>query len=474
MKYVKDILISILVISAVGLTGCLYPKNNPGEKDPPDNPIKSNEKTQSIDSVEKVKLGGTNQWIYVTGNDNSKPVLLFLHGGPGYAMMPLLHTYNSYLEKYFTVVNWDQRGAGLSFSPNIPEESMNLKQFVSDTHELTLYLKKRFKQEKIFLAGHSFGTVLGMEAIYNYPNDYQAFVGIGQVVSFASNEQLSYDFALKSAKEANNNKAVKELTRIGRPDANGNYKDDSGYEITVSWVEYYGGSIYGKTSTGDLENIILSSQIYKDNIEKVENGWSFSDLLFDDKEVRSLDFRSKIKSVDVPVYFFEGTYDYETPFELVKEYFNILKAPSKELIWFENSAHFPFYEEPQKFNEIMINKVLSNAILSKLPGEWEGTYTTNQASNKMRLNIQKTDDSSYWAEFKFETSNSLSGSYKILISYDSVNNTIVFTGNEWINKPVGFEMIHLRGNISDNSLKGTCFLNDGITYTGTFSVVKDK
>lgn len=474
MKYVKCILISILVISAVGLTGCLHSNNNQSEKDPPDTPIKSDGNTQSINSVEKVKIGGIDQWIYVTGNDSSKPVLLFLHGGPGYAMMPLLHDYNSYLENYFTVVNWDQRGAGLSYSPDIYEESMNLKQFVSDTHELTLYLKKRFNQEKIFLAGHSFGTVLGMEAIHKYPNDYQAYVGIGQVISFASNEQLCYDFALKSAKEDNNNTAIKELTKVGRPDSKGNYKDDSGYATTISWVEYYGGSLYGQTSTRDLENIILNSEIYKDNFEQVESGWSFSDLLFEDKEVRSLDFRNKIKSVDVPVYFFEGINDYEAPFELVKEYFDILKAPSKELIWFENSAHFPFYEEPQKFNDMMINKVLSNAVLSKLIGKWEGTYTTSQAVSNMNLNIQKNDDGTYWAEFKFNTSVGLSGSYKMSISYDSVYNAIVFIGNEWISRPAGFEMIHLRGNILDNSINGTCYLSDGITYTGTFNVVKGK
>jgi hypothetical protein len=221
----------------------------------------------------------------------------------------------------------------------------------------------------------------------------------------------------------------------------------------------------------------LGSQIYEDSTEKVEKGWSFSDILFEDTEVRSLDFRNKIKSVDVPVYFFEGTNDYETPFELVKEYFNILKAPSKELIWFENSAHFPFYEAPQKFNDIMINKVLSNTILSKLPGKWEGTYTTNQelqGSNEMNLNIQKSTDGNYWAEFKFKTSDSMSGSYKMNISYDSVSNSIVFTGNEWTDKPIGFEMINLYGSILDNSLKGTCYLKDGKTYIGNFSVVKDK
>ncbi len=475
MKHVKGMIISLFVISAIGITAFLCFKED-AANDPFINPKPAGGKVQGIDSLEKIKIGGVDQWIYITGKDASNPILLFLHGGPGYAMLPFLHENNRELEKHFTVVNWDQRGAGLSYSSKIPEESMTLKQFVSDTHELTSYLKDRFKQEKIYLMGHSFGTVLGMEVINMYPADYNSFVSIGQVVSFSENEKLCYDFALKSAIEANNKRAVKELTKIGRPDENGNYKNDSGYDITMEWLEYFGGSIYGEESSEVLEDYILSLPIYKDAHNKVERGWSFSNLLFEDKEVLSLDFKNTIKNVKVPVYFLSGTHDYETPFELIEEYFNIIKAPYKEMVWFENSAHFPFYEESQKFNEIMINKVLSDSVLSNLMGYWEGTYTTNQSKTKVTLNIQKNNEGSYWGEFSFETpgtvQGAISGSYNMVINYDFISNLITFTGNEWIDRPLGYEMVNMSGNLSGNSLEGSIYLQDSITYAGNFSVKK--
>ena len=477
MKYFKTIVISLCVFSAIAITATLFLQKD-HSKEPSNRPIPPDKSIGAISSLEKVKIGGIDQWIYINGNDVSKPVLLFLHGGPGYSMLPILHEYNSELEKYYTVVNWDQRGAGLSYSSKIPKSTMTLKQFISDTHELTSYLKQRFKQEKIFLAGHSFGTILGMEAINKYPEDYHAFVGIGQVVSFAENEQHSYDFALKSAEEANNGKAIKELIKIGRPDENGNYKIDSGYETTIEWLEYFGGSLHGRNSTEALEEWILGSPIYKDAKHKVESGWIFSDYIFEDKEVRNLNYKNKIKSVEVPVYFFCGIYDYETPSKLVEEYFNVLSAPSKELVWFENSAHFPFYEEPHKFNDIMINKVLAQALIpDDLSGVWKGTYITNQLTNKMTLDIQKNDSGNYWANFHFETSDigygSITGSYKMTISYDTSNNCLVFTGYEWIDKPEGFEMLNLYANISENSLRGNVYMQDRITFAGEFSIEKN-
>ena len=326
---------------------------------------------KAVDSVEKLEIGGIEQWIYLKGEDSLKPVLLFLHGGPGYVMMPLLNMYNSELEKHFVVVNWDQRGAGLSYSRKVPPKSMNLKQFVSDVHEMTSYLKTRFYKEKIYIAGHSFGTILGMKAISEFPEDYWAYMGIGQVVDIGENEQLCYDFALKSAKEDNNQKAVKQLTAVGRPNIEGKYKNDSGYEITVKWMEYYGGDLYGKSTTRGLEDEIYESEIYKNAGDKIEKGLSFSALLFEDKEVMKIDFRKQIKKVNVPVYFFSGRHDYDTPFKLVEQYYNILNAPEKALIWFDNSAHFPFYEEPEIFNTVIIDDILPETLNpNEITGNW--------------------------------------------------------------------------------------------------------
>ena len=323
-----------------------------------------------INSLEEITLGGIEQWILIQGNDEENPILLVLHGGPGYAMMPLLHLKNSELENHFIVVNWDQRGAGKSYSPDIPEDSMTLEQFVSDAHELTETLKTRFGREKIYLLGHSLGTVLGIFLIEQYPDDYYAFVGVGQVVDVIENEQLSYDFALREAIADNNQEAIDELERVGRPNDDGEYNADDGPDVTMEWVGYYGGDLYGKTSTDEIEEAILNSEIYAGDEEKIQAGWDFSGLIFYDMNLWYLDFREDVTSVDVPVYFFTGRHDYDTPFELVEKYFPVLDAPIKEIVWFENSAHFAFYEEPDKFNAMMINKVLAETY--PIPGDASG------------------------------------------------------------------------------------------------------
>lgn len=316
--------------------------------------------SESIDSLEKITLGGVDQWILLQGDDISNPVMLVLHGGPGYAMMPLLHETNRDLEDYFTVVNWDQRGTGKSYSSSLSPDSMTLGQLVSDAHELTGKLKTRFDQEKIYLRGHSFGTILGILLIAEYPDDYLGFVGIGQVVDVIENEQLGYDFALREAESDGNTPAINELKQVGRPDDEGQYLDDSGYELTIGWVEYYGGDLYGKTDTGEIDDIIENSQVYAGDSEKIEEGWEFSQVLFLDSELWYLDFREKVKKVLVPVYFFTGRHDFDTPSELVEEYYDVLDAPVKEIVWFENSAHFPFYEESERFNRTIVEKLLES------------------------------------------------------------------------------------------------------------------
>ena len=208
--------------------------------------------------------------------------------------------------------------------------------------------------------GHSSGTILGIFLIQTYPDDYFAFGGVGQVVDVIENEQLSYDFALSQAVADNNTQAVAELEQIGRPNEQGEYTDDSGYEITLNWVGYYGGEMYGKTDSEEIEEAILNSAVYANYQEELINGWEFSQTLLADATVWQLDFRTRVPEVEIPVYFFTGRHDYDTPFKLVEQYLEVLNAPKKEIIWFENSAHFAFYEESEKFNEMVITKFLNH------------------------------------------------------------------------------------------------------------------
>jgi len=122
----------------------------------------------SVSEIVKIKLGGVDQWILLRGQDIANPVALYLHGGPGGALMPLVRHYTGELERHAIMAVWDQRGAGKSYSKKIPIESMKISQYLSDAHELVAYLKKRFNKKKIFLIGHSWGSILGMKLIQRH------------------------------------------------------------------------------------------------------------------------------------------------------------------------------------------------------------------------------------------------------------------------------------------------------------------
>lgn len=310
----------------------------------------------------QVELNGLKQTILVHSTDLANPILLVLHGGPGYAMLPLMHQVNPELENHFTVVNWDQRGAGLSGSSRLSR--LTLKELVADAHALTTWLKRKFGQKRIYILGHSFGTVIGLYLAKTYPDDYFAFVGVGQTVSVAKNEQYSYDWVLAQARARKDAEARWVLTEIGRPSKAGEYPGDvpeeladqfdDGFDTTSYYVGLFGGDLYGAENSDEVDDLILSSGTYKEKAWL--QGWEFSQNLFSDPAVWKFDFmdpRQGFQSFEIPVYFFMGQHDYDTPVNLFEEYYATIKS-SKTYIRFENSAHFPFYEEPEQFRNELI------------------------------------------------------------------------------------------------------------------------
>jgi pimeloyl-ACP methyl ester carboxylesterase len=312
-----------------------------------------------IDSLESLEINGVKQWVQIQGNDPGRPVLLVLHGGPGYAMLPLFHEYNSALEDDFVVVNWDQRGAGRSYASTIPAKSMTMKQILADLKELVAHLKKRFKKEKVWLLGHSWGTMFGLQAVKDRPEDYAGYIGVGQVVGAPANEIKLYEWALEQAKKAKHKKATTELEKIGHPDAEGLYKGKASnaeepYQTSERWMAYFGGELKGKQSSGEIDEWILKQPAYSGKWgAKWKEGVEFSNKFFDDPAVFKLDHKKNITSVEVPVYFLQGRDDWSTPSPLVADYAKTIKAPVVKLVWFEKSAHFPFYEESATFNKAM-------------------------------------------------------------------------------------------------------------------------
>lgn len=317
-----------------------------------------------ISEIQYLTINNTKQYVLIRGKDKSNPVLLFLHGGPGAAETALFRKYNSELENYFTVVYWDQRNAGKSYKKNTPKEEIKVSKYIQDVDTLVSYLKNRFKVEKLFLVGHSWGSRLGMYAIQKNPENFIAYVGIGQELASYEGELISYQYTLKKAKEKNNIKAIKELEEIGEPQS-GDYSKmySNGFWGLVrqkDWLLKLGGEFYEKTNYSEWIFAIWFSREYSfvDLLKYGKaSGFSAGNIIYD-PDFNNIDFFKQIPEVKVPVFFISGAYDYNTPWELVERYNNYLKAPYKEFLKFEKSGHSPIFEEPERFNKEMI-RILS-------------------------------------------------------------------------------------------------------------------
>lgn len=309
--------------------------------------------SDSVAELKKMDVGGVDQWLLIRGENKDNPVLLMLHGGPGAAQIGFNRDYQQELEKHFIVVNWDQRGAGLSYSKTVPRESMNVEQFLKDTIEVTEFLKKEYQKEKIYLIGHSWGSILGLLAIHQYPDHFIHYFGVSQVVSMKAAEELSYELVLAKAREENRQKAVDVLTAIGKPPWS-SLKHD---RVHQKYLDLFGGGIsHDGKFVKELVNKLLKSKEYTifDAFRHVKGQINSMKLMV--TEMRELDL-GNIHKVEVPVTIIVGKHDLQVPNVPTREFYEQLDAPSKEWIVFENSAHSPNYEELDRFTEIVLKRV---------------------------------------------------------------------------------------------------------------------
>ena len=312
-------------------------------------------KPASIASLERIRLGGIEQTILLRGHDRSLPLLLILHGGPGGTAMPLVHEFSSQLEEHFVVVNWDQRGAGKSYAPDIPESSMTVDQFVRDCRDLVSYLCERFQQRKIYLAGHSWGTQIGVLTVQRHPELFHAYIGIAQVVNVRRAESISLQFALEGARRAGDRMAEDRLVRLKPPGYDGSVKD---LLFQRECVARYGGTFSNQAVDKALFRKYFQSHEYSlGDLLKLKKGshWSLSTMW---EQGLDWDLLQQVPVLEVPAYFLHGRCDRVTPSELVQEYFDLLQAPRKALIWFEHSGHCPLFEEAGRFQRVLIERIL--------------------------------------------------------------------------------------------------------------------
>jgi pimeloyl-ACP methyl ester carboxylesterase len=305
----------------------------------------------SIAVLEEVPLGGMKQWLLIRGRDMSNPVLLWLHGGPGAAQMPIARHFNGGLEKDFVVVHWDQRGAGKSNPPDFDESTMTFRQFFDDAHQLTHYLKERFERERIYLVGHSWGTQLGLKLAQAYPEDYYAYVGISQVVDPAGGLEVGRAWLLEQVEDSENEEDGALLRGIGPPP----YADHDDFVKFIKLISKYGGDL--DVGMVKLVWVALRAPEYRitDFTAWLRGANRGSGPMWDSPVYQSYNAMRQVPRIMVPVYFFAGRKDYNTPLEITREYIEMLDAPcGKELVVFEESAHTPFMAEPEKFNRELV------------------------------------------------------------------------------------------------------------------------
>jgi len=303
----------------------------------------------SVSELRVVEIGEIEQWILIRGEDSSNPVLLWLHGGPGAAQMPVHHAYNRYLEKEFVVVHWDQRGAGKSNHKGFDENSMSLNRFIEDTHELTAWLKDRFDQEKIFLLGHSWGTQLGILTVKRYPEDYHGFISVSQVVHPQRAEEISYEWLSKQMEERGSSRQISKFDELGPP----LYDEHDRYVTFAKMKDTFGGSM--DVGMGRLAWISFGAREYTigDYVKWLRGANRGSGPMWE--ELRDFDLFRDVPSIDIPVWFIVGENDYNTPAKLVEEFYQFVDAPGgKTLFVLEGVAHAPFMGDPELFNREVI------------------------------------------------------------------------------------------------------------------------
>jgi pimeloyl-ACP methyl ester carboxylesterase len=311
-------------------------------------------------SPEKVftDINGVRQGMFIQSTDPAPPVLLCLHGGlPEYF---LTERYPTGLECDFTVVWWEQRGAGLSYRPGIPPETMTLEQFIADTLSVTDYLRDRFSKEKIYLMAHSGGTFIGLQAAARAPQVYHAYVGVAQMVHQLESERRAYAYMLERFKQTGNGRMVRKLEAApvtmtaGAPQGYLRVRDKAMHSLGVG-------------TTRDMTSVVrglfwpsLTSPHYTTSEKaRLWRGKRSSGVSALWDEMLAVNLADRVTKLALPAHFFHGVHDYTVNYQLARDYVEALKAPLKGFYTFDQSAHSPVMEEPQKALRIMRDDVLA-------------------------------------------------------------------------------------------------------------------
>ncbi len=315
--------------------------------------------TLQLDEKSFIPVNGVQQGMFIQSVDTNNPVLLVLHGGPGSPEFAFNSMMPTGLEELFTVCWWEQRGSGISFKRSV-KNSLTMEQMIDDAIVVTNYLRGRFGKEKIYVMGHSWGSLLGVLTIQRHPERFHAYMGIGQVARQDESERLAYRYMVDAFREAGDKRMVRKLEK---------HQIDLGGDISLAYIKVRSqgmqklgiGMTRQMQSMADAVKLVLGFKGYtwREKINFTRGSALSVRCLWDD--VLLCDLPCQAPRLEVPVYVFQGLYDYQVSYTLAKEYIRGLEAPLKGFYTFENSAHSPIFEEPEKMRQIISQDVLQGA-----------------------------------------------------------------------------------------------------------------
>jgi pimeloyl-ACP methyl ester carboxylesterase len=315
---------------------------------------------KGIEREELIELGGVQQWISIRGRDRDAPILLVLHGGPGFTLSPVSYYYMRDWEEFFTVVQWDQRAAGKSYRREDREQlapTLTIDRLVLDAEELVEHLRKQFGRERVVILAHSFGTIVGTKLAEKRPDMLYAYVGMGQFVDFQRSETLGYEATLADARADQNQDAITALEAIAPfPDPANPQRNLENLPTERRWLAHYGG-YFKAGGFGSHEAVARFSPIHSSaDLETRQEAHNFIvEEMWD--EAGTVNLMDDVK-FEIPIVIMQGRYDRGTSSQLVDEWYAKIEAPLKKLIWFEDSSHMVYEEEPGKMLVALVNEVL--------------------------------------------------------------------------------------------------------------------
>ena len=333
-----------------------------------------------IEELKPVKIGGVEQWLHIRGRNRNNPILLWLHGGPGAPIIGSLEATQRPWEDYFTVVTWDQRQTGKSYYPADDENApLTVQQFINDTEELIQYLRDYLVKEKVFLLGSSWGSILGMHMVKRCPQWIYAYIGVGQVVWFIEGEKILYQRLLGHAKKNNCEELVSKIEAIAPLLEAPSIEREKSYVENASFVRQELNRLAGEAGMhhmpyADIKKMMSFNRLISPHLSPTDhcNAHLGDDIaLFRTPYSLTKDFldhnlRNEVgNSFEVPIFFFTGRHDWHVPISESDAWFEDIRAPHKERVYFEQSSHYLVNEEPGKFTVELVNRVLPFAQTEK-------------------------------------------------------------------------------------------------------------